>query len=125
MASIIPIPDTAKDITVEWLTAALSQSGAIGCQITEIEFVDFGENVGLLSAMLRCRIRYDAPDGREPSSVVIKLEPTDAPGRELVEAWHGFEHEIRFYREIAPLVPIRVPRLFASALEVDAGVRFP
>ena len=119
---MIPIPNTADDITAEWLTAALAQGGAISSRVSEIEFTHFGKDIGLLSAMLRCRLRYDAPDGREPDSVVVKLEPTAGMGRELVERWHGFEHEIQFYREIAPVTPIRVPRFFFGGTDTHRGV---
>ena len=119
---MIPIPNSGDDITADWLTAALQKGGVIGCRVVAVEASRFGVDVGMLSSMVRCRLQYDAPSGGEPASVVVKLEPDDAPHRNVVDAWHGFEREIRFYREVAPLAPIQVPRFFFGDYEAHGGV---
>lgn len=109
---MIPIPDSIEEVTADWLTAVLQHAGAIDCRVSTVESTHFGEGVGLLSFMLRCRLHYDAPHGDEPASVIIKLEPEGERYRESVEYSRGFEREIRFYRDLAPQTPIRVPRFF-------------
>jgi aminoglycoside/choline kinase family phosphotransferase len=36
---------------------------------------------------------------------------------DFAESTHAYEREIRFYREVAPRTPIRVPRMFATIME--------
>jgi len=109
---MIPIPDSTDEITADWLTAVLQHAGAIACRVREVESTHFGEGIGTLSFMLRCRLVYDDPRGGEPASVVIKLEPKGEAYRKTVEYSRGFEREIRFYRDLAPQTPIRVPGFF-------------
>jgi len=118
----IPIPDKIDDITTEWLTSALQDSGAIKCPIASAEFERIGEGRGNLSAILKCRLQYDAPTGGEPPAVVVKIEPESGRFRESVEFSHGFEREIRFYEEVAPLAPIRLARFFYGAYDEHKAV---
>lgn len=75
-----------------------------------------------MSNMARCRPRYDAPQGGEPSSLVVKLEPTDSAARAKIDLWRGFEREIRFYREIAKETPFRVPHFYYGAFDSQNAV---
>lgn len=119
---MIPIPDRIEDVTVDWLTAALQSGDAIGCRVARAETTPMGESVGLLSTMLRSRLWYDAPSGGEPSSVVIKLEPDRRRFRDFVDGVHGFEREIRFYRDIGPAAPIRLPHFYYGDCDAHRAV---
>ena len=114
---MVGIPDKTDDITADWLTAALQQSGTIDCRIESADFERIGEESGNLSAILRCRLRYDAPSGDEPSAVIGKIEPEGERFRKSVEISHGFEREIRFYQDVAPFAPIRLPKFFYGAYD--------
>lgn len=117
-----PIPKSMTDITADWLTAALRAGGAISCRVVRAETAPMSESVGLLSSMFRSRLWYDAQTGGEPSSVVIKMEPDRQQYRAYVEGVHGFEREIRFYREIGPTAPLRTPRFFYGDFDVHRAV---
>ena len=117
-----PIPDTIEQLTPEWLTAALQSAGAIACRVAGAEITRMGEGIGLLSSMARCHLHYDAPTGDEPASVVVKLEPERQRFRDFVEAAHGFEREIRFYRDVGPRVPIRIARLYCGDWDAHRAV---
>lgn len=116
------IPDRIDDINAEWLMAALQHGGAIHCRVTEAEFERVGEGRGNLSSILRCRLHYDAPSGSEPPVVIVKIEPEGERFRQSVEFSHGFEREIRFYREVAPLAPIRLPMFYYGAYDAHRAV---
>lgn len=118
----IPIPDRIDDISAEWLTAALRNGGVIDCRITKAEFERIGEGRGNLSSIVRCRLHYDAPSGAEPRVVIVKIEPEGERFRQSVEFSHGFEREIRFYREVAPLAPIRLAKFYYGAYDTHRAV---
>lgn len=118
----ISIPDKVDDISAEWLTAALQGGGAIDCRIAKAEFERIGEGRGNLSSIVSCRLHYDAPSGGEPPVVIVKIEPEGERFRESVEFSHGFEREIRFYREVAPLAPIRLPKFYYGAYDAHRAV---
>jgi hypothetical protein len=109
---MIPIPDSIEDVTADWLTAVLQSGGIIVCRVETVESTHIGEGVGMLSSMLQCRVHYDEPTGGEPLSLVVKLLPKDPLARQSLRVSHGFEREIRFYREVAAGAPIRVPAFF-------------
>ena len=103
------IPDGINEITADWLTAALADSGFGTIQSIAVEPV--GE-AGTLSSMARCRLRYREAGSQWPRSVIVKLMPADPAVRQTAEELRTFEHEIRFYSEIASDLPLRVPQFF-------------
>lgn len=52
-----------------------------------------------------------------PATPVVKLPFSIKEGADFAESTHAYEREIRFYREMAPRTPIRVPRMFATIME--------
>ena len=119
---MIPVPDSIDEVTADWLTTVLQGAGVIGCRVSEVESTHFGEGIGMMSYMVRCRLRYDAPQGGEPGSVIVKLEPTGEVYRKSIENWRGFEREIRFYRDVAQAVRFRVPTFHHGAYDEHRAV---
>ena len=117
---MIPIPDGPEEVTPQWMTSALQDSGAIRGRVAALEATPIAQGVGILSTMLRCRLRYEG-DSTGPPSVVVKLEPQRELYRQRIQAMHGFEHEIRFYRDVAPQAPMRMPTLFFGGFNEHAG----
>jgi aminoglycoside phosphotransferase (APT) family kinase protein len=62
-------------------------------------------------------ISYDHTEAGAPATVVVKLPASIKEGVDFAESTHAYEREIRFYREVAPRTPIRVPRMFATIME--------
>src|SRR5262249_52915245 len=62
-------------------------------------------------------ISYDQAEEGAPATVVVKLPASSKEGNDFAESTHAYEREIRFYREVAPRTPIRVPRMFATIME--------
>src|SRR5262249_34322680 len=62
-------------------------------------------------------ISYDQAEEGAPATVVVKLPASIKEGADFAESTHAYEREIRFYREVAPRTPIRVPRMFATIME--------
>ncbi|MEM7225653.1 MAG: phosphotransferase [Pseudomonadota bacterium] len=119
---MIPIPDSAEEVTADWLTAVLQDTGVIDGRVAQVESEHFGEGVGMMSFMLRCRLGYEGPSSRAPTSLIVKLEPKGAVYRDYIETWHGFEREIRFYQEVAPQARCRVPAFYHGASDEQRAV---
>ena len=71
--------------------------------------------------MARVLLTYDQKEIGLPSSVVVKLPAVTPSTRELGDSWNAYEREARFYQEIAPLSPVRLPRCYFSVLDPDKG----
>jgi hypothetical protein len=49
-----------------------------------------------------------------------KLPTLDPGGREICRLFRFYEREIHFYRELTPRIPVRVPRCYASVVDLAA-----
>ena len=70
--------------------------------------------------MARVKLNYDRPDAVQngaPATVVVKIEPEREEFRRMGQEFHAFEREIRFYREVAGRVPIRLPKIYFTLCE--------
>ena len=111
-------PITIEDITPEWLTGALTQSGALTKgRVTAFTAAPLGAGVGFMSAMRRLNLTYDDPAGGGPASLIAKLPPPDPGARVIDEAFNFYEKEVGFYRSLAPSTPMRTPRAYFAAYE--------
>jgi aminoglycoside/choline kinase family phosphotransferase len=111
--------DRPEDLTPGWLTAALRHGGAVPSwsRVTGVESTTIG--TGQLGSVVRCALTHSGGEG--PSSVIVKLPSNDAGSRELAMAAGIYESEVRFYRQIAPTIGIRVPVLYFAAFEAERG----
>ena len=88
---------------------------ASGTRVVSVESTVIGEGVGYLSSVARVKLGYDPPGAVEngaPASVVVKIEPANEVFRRLGQQFHAFEREIRFYREVAGRVDVRLPKIY-------------
>src|SRR5262245_6647753 len=111
-------PRTIEGITAPWLNDVLRDVGIV--QRASVRAVDvraIGEGLGFLSGRARVTISYDQTEEGAPATVVVKLPASIKAGADFAQSMHAYEREIRFYREVAPRTPIRVPRMFATIME--------
>lgn len=110
-----------EEITPEWMTHALREGGALGeASVKSVKKDILGDGKGFLSSVVRVEIEYDTREKGAPPSVVVKIEPEDGDFREFGDELHAFQREIRFYREVAGNVPIRLPRVYYAVDEPPA-----
>ena len=116
-------PKRIEEISAQWLNWALHECGV--CQrasVVQIEITSIGGGgVGYLSVVARIILTYDQEDFGLPASVVVKLPTVTPSHRESGDSWNAYEREARFYQEIAPRSPVRLPRCYLSVLEPDKG----
>lgn len=120
----LPIPATLDDISPAWLTKALRSSGALhSATVTGIEREVVGAGAGLLGELERLTLSYDRTEDAAPRSVIAKLPTRDEGGRALAMMLGLYEIEARYYREMAPLNPVRSPRCYFNDGDATA-IRF-
>src|SRR5436309_14824833 len=70
----VKLPAGPAELTPDWLTWALRETGTIGnCSVTSFEYEVIGEGVGLLGQLARVRLQYDKPEAGAPASPVGKF----------------------------------------------------
>ena len=105
------LPEVPEQLTAEWLSAAL------GWPIRAVEREVLGRGQGFLGDVVRLHLRSDSDDA--PASVIAKI-PKKA-NRATGEMLGVYEREILFFRDLAPRVPARTPRIYFSHFDRDAG----
>lgn len=106
------LPKRAQDLTTDWLSERL------GARVDGFDLVDIGTGVGIFGEITRVRLRGDAS---LPASVIAKFPTADPANRPVGDALGIYEREVRFFREIAPTTPLRVPRAYVADLDADDG----
>jgi aminoglycoside phosphotransferase (APT) family kinase protein len=112
-----PIPRTPGDLTPAWLTRALN-AGGLDVELSTVEIEPFGEGVGMMSGLVRARLRYRRGVG--PDSVVVKMPSPNDANRGTAVAFHCYEREVRYYTEAAARTTARTPMIHFSDLEGDS-----
>lgn len=110
-----------EDLTPDTLTTLLRDAGTLReGSVTELGIEPIGAGSGFLGQVARLRPTYDRAGETGPATLVGKLPTIDPGGREICRLFKFYEREIRFYRELAQRVPLRVPRCHASVMDVEA-----
>jgi len=98
-----PAVPSVEDVTAEWLSDALGSS----VEAVTTELVGTGQ----MGSCHRLRLTGDPA---LPATVLAKLPSAEAGTRELMA--NAYANEIRFYRDLAPSVDIRVPGCYYAGL---------
>ncbi len=122
----LKIPAGPDELTPEWLTHALRQTGTItDVTVRSFESKTIGEGAGFMGQLAQVALRYEGLDAGAPRSLIAKF-PSDVPeNRDVGNHFHFYERETRFYQEIADEVELRTPRCYYSAMDVEAAERIP
>ena len=120
--SVTTIPRTPQDLTAEWLTAALRDTGTIkkSC-VTSFDLdPDIAAGAGFMGQLARVGLHYDAPEPGAPASLIGKFPTYGPDNRAIADMFRMYETETRFYEEIAGKVDLRTPRRYYSARAADS-----
>ncbi len=80
--------------------------------------IDHHRRRGRLSQQrARVKLTYDQPEAGAPATVIVKIEPPNELFRRMGEEFHAFEREIRFYRDVAGRVKVRLPKIYYTLAE--------
>ncbi|MEM1434404.1 MAG: phosphotransferase [Pseudomonadota bacterium] len=105
------IPELPEQLTAAWL------SGALDWSVRAVEQQVLGEGQGFLGDILR--LRLDSEDPAAPPSIIAKLPKLN--NRAMGEMLGVYEREVCFFQEFGEQIPVRIPRVFFSHYDPDAG----
>jgi len=111
-------PQSIAEISPAWIEEALRSAAAIGTErVAGVELRPIGEGQGFLSTMAAVKVEYDPPTAKAPTSVVVKLEPAAGTFRDTERETNAFAREVDFYRDVAPGLDVRVPRIYYAVAD--------
>jgi len=117
------IPRRLDELTPAWLTGALRARGLLGGGRVAAARVDcIGDGVGYTGQVARAHLDLDgdAASRGAPATLIVKLPTLERRVRGAAEMLGAYEREIRFYEELAPGFPVRVPRCYFAAMDPGA-----
>ena len=119
----LEIPGGPGELTPDWLTRALCETGTIGD--TAVTSFDMNPNIaagtGFMGQLARVTLHYDSPEERAPRSLIAKF-PTPVPeNRQIADLFRFYEIETRFYEQIAGEVELRTPRCYYNARDAETS----
>jgi hypothetical protein len=109
----IDFPRTIDEVTPGWL------SGILGAAVADYQ-VSFLEGGNLSDAFKLHRIRYDSPAPSAPASLVLKFPHSVQASRDNAASAGAYLKEVRFFRDIAPTLEMRTPKLYALFVDDSA-----
>jgi hypothetical protein len=117
------LPRRLDELTGEWLTKALRAGGLLGeARVVSARLERIGESVGYTGQVARAHLVLDDDGGSAgaPTTIIAKLPTSERRMRGAAEMLGAYEREIRFYQELAPGFPVRVPRCYFGAMDPGA-----
>src|SRR5436190_9722657 len=112
--SLRPIPTNPEALTADWLTSVLRQRGFDGV-VSGFKTVRFGEGAGMMSLLTRVELEYASGSG--PASVVVKMPSTSDVNRATAVAFHCYERETIFLRDLSSRTPARIPAVYHADID--------
>jgi thiamine kinase-like enzyme len=113
-------PRTIDEITPEWLTQALRESGAVRASRVE-SFSHTPLEGGVSSEVLRLKLEYDSKEENAPDFVVAKLALVDDERRKIVDERGIYESEVNVYREIGAQGSVQLPDVYFAQYDGHTG----
>lgn len=109
------------EMTPEWFGSVLTKAGVLSsATVTSVEIEPV--TGGVIARMVRARLGYSRPTDA-PDSVIVKYTTDDPGSLGVAKAMGLYELEVRFYQDLAPLVP-ELSRPAVYHAEIDEESRF-
>ncbi|MDX1702822.1 MAG: phosphotransferase [Altererythrobacter ishigakiensis] len=112
-------PSHPADVTARWISNRLRDAGVLnGGEVSDIRWEPIG--TGQVGDSARFHLTYD-DSGAGPATVAGKF-PAENPTSRGTAAMMGlYAKEVQFYRELAPMLDVRVPQTYAAELSQDGS----
>jgi hypothetical protein len=108
--SLRQLPQSADGLDDSWASQALGAS----VRVADRESV----GLGIAFACRLFRLMLDGPPGM-PGSVLVKM-PIEGDTRAMLDGIGTYSREIQFYREVAPHLPVRTPKIYSAEQATDS-----
>ena len=105
------IPASIDEVTADWLR------DATGLAVTAAKAELIGVGIGVSSAVYRVHLEGDGV----PASVVVKLPALDEAAVFTSTVLRMYIREVRFFDELAPVCPVRVPVFHHGAVDEETS----
>jgi hypothetical protein len=108
------VPTTTSEVTAEWLTDALHQSGSLptDVSVTAVSSDPTAAGVGFMGEVGKVSLTYSGDAGGLPTRMIVKF-PTSSPMvMSMMRPTRVYEREHRFYQSLAEATPLRTPKAF-------------
>ena len=110
-------PDAVRP---EWLTERLRASGELDAgEVASITWQPIG--TGQVGDSVRFTLTYEGGEG--PATLAGKFPAADQTSRGTAAAFGLYTKEVGFYRELAPMLEVRVPKTYAAEVD-ETGADF-
>jgi len=110
----LAVPQTVEEISPAWIDAVLRGAGVqMAGRVAALQTTRVGVEIGFLSQSARIAMTYEGGRGDAPETLFVKLEPSPGQYRTTERPTVG--------ARTARLVDCQAERIFAAALELDAG----
>jgi aminoglycoside phosphotransferase (APT) family kinase protein len=113
--AITSIPRDARDVSTTWCQSELAPIW--GDSVREARVVPM--HGGRMSTTVRLALEWSA--GQGPPTLIIKLASHSRRARQVAVQEDAYATEYRFYTELAPDLPVAVPRCHAAAYDPGTG----
>jgi hypothetical protein len=118
---MVAIAATPDQLTPQWLTLALRESGHLPRgSVTAAEHVIIG--TGKMGDNFRYSLSYDG-DYDAPLTLIAKLPATDETARTMAGALGAYYNEVMFYKHLATGTAMRTPLIYANEVNAE-GTEF-
>ncbi|MCZ6829297.1 MAG: phosphotransferase [Gammaproteobacteria bacterium] len=118
---MVTIASSPEQITPEWLTLALQESGHLPVgEVIDAEYELIG--TGKMGDNARYTLTYDGDYGA-PATLIAKLPASDEKARTMAGALGAYYNEVMFYKHLAPRTEMRTPAIYANEVNAE-GTEF-
>ncbi len=115
---MVDVIHTTSDITPEWLTLALRDSGTIKSSVTSVELSPLGAGVGLMAELCRLTLEYEG-DESAPTSIIAKCAAQN-DNIQVARILDFYNRETNFYNKIGNDCHLKVPESYFGAVDQDS-----
>jgi aminoglycoside phosphotransferase (APT) family kinase protein len=113
-------PVVPSEISVDWLRGQLRARGVDSASLHSVQTERIG--TGLIGDSYRIALGWAGePPVGAPLSLVAKLPASDPTSRAAGVGLGNYEREVRFYREVAETLPIRLATTWGAEWDGDDG----
>ena len=114
------LPTTTREITADWMTRALRESGTIGADtsVSSVALDSAAAGVGFMGEIGKVQVVYEGAPTDAPTSIIAKFPTASVEVRAMMHPARIYEREHRFYAELAASSPLRTPAPYHVTCEL-------
>ncbi len=116
------LPTTTSEITADWLTEVLHESGTLpaAATVSAVAIDPAAAGVGFMGEVGKLNLTYEGDSGSSPATMMAKF-PTQSPDiKAMMRPTRVYEREHQFYAQLASETPVRTPEIYHITCNTSA-----